>query len=211
MRIYQNPKFYIEGIIYQLIYSDNQTKRESMVNTRRKRQPETESEIFHENAISEMKELKKEENSKKGVEIKSNILDNCQKSMNERRVFKYGYWLIFHFIFCCVKCRKEKSMRKKKQFRDHMYYKVGRSKLVNELDWVTIIKSIRRLKMLTQILLNKRQKFFLKFQRNDIIDSSSTGSSDEGQTNVINLMKSKTNEQQELINNKIRYNIRLQD
>ena len=57
----------------------------------RKRLPVTESEIFHENATAEMKQYINEENAEKAVAIKSNILDNCQKSMNERRVFKYGY------------------------------------------------------------------------------------------------------------------------
>jgi len=173
----------------------------------RKRLPETESEIFHENATAEMKQYINEENTEKAVAIKSNILDNCQKSMNERRVFKYGYWLILHYIFWCVKCRKEKSMRKKRNFRDHVYYKVGQIKFVDELDWVTIIKSIRKIKMLTQILLNKRQKFLLKFQRNEVIDSSSTGSSDEGQINIIDLMKSKNKKQQDMINDKINRNI----
>jgi len=173
----------------------------------RKRLPETESEIFHENATAEMKQYINEENAEKAVAIKSNILDNCQKSMNERRVFKYGYWLILHYIFWCVKCRKEKSMRKKRNFRDHVYYNVGQIKFVDELDWVTIIKSIRRIKMLTQILLNKRQKFLLKFQRNEVIDSSSTGSSDEGQINIIDLMKSKNKKHQDMINDKINRNI----
>ena len=173
----------------------------------RKRLPETESEIFHENATAEMKQYINEENTEKAVAIKSNILDNCQKSMNERRVFKYGYWLILHYIFWCVKCRKEKSMRKKRNFRDHVYYKVGQIKFVDELDWVTIIKSIRKIKMLTQILLNKRQKFLLKFQRNEVIDSSSTGSSDEGQINIIDLMKSKNKKHQDMINDKINRNI----
>jgi len=173
----------------------------------RKRLPETESEIFHENATAEMKQYINEENAEKAVAIKSNILDNCQKSMNERRVFKYGYWLILHYIFWCVKCRKEKSMRKKRNFRDHVYYKVGQIKFVDELDWVTIIKSIRKIKMLTQILLNKRQKFLLKFQRNEVIDSSSTGSSDEGQINIIDLMKSKNKKHQDMINDKINRNI----
>lgn len=31
----------------------------------------------------------------------------------------------------------------------------------------------------------------MKFQRNNIIDSSSSGTSDEGQLNIVDLMKSK--------------------
>lgn len=122
---------------------------------------------------------------------KEDILEKCQKSMYERRGFKYGYRSILHYIFCCVICRRKNSMRYKPGFRDHLYFEVGQEKLLDELDCVTIIKSIRRLNILTQILLNKRQKFMIKFQRNNVIDSSSSGTSDEGQQNIINLMKGK--------------------
>ena len=98
-------------------------------------------------------------------------------------------------------------MRRKKYFRDHVYFDVGQEKLQEELDWVTIIKSIRRLKILTQLLLTKKQKFLMKFQRNDVIDSSSTGTSDEGQLNIIELMKSKNIKHKEIVNRKINNNI----
>lgn len=175
--------------------------------SKKQRTAQTESELFYEKAISEIKQYSKEENIAKASEIKESILDNCQKSMNERRVFKYGYCLILHYIFCWVRCRNEKSMRYKKHFRDQVYYNVGQEKLVDELDWVTIVKSIRRLKMLTQILLSKKQKFLLKFQRNDIIDSSSSGTSDEGQINIIDLMKSKSSNHKTIINDKIKRNL----
>lgn len=76
-------------------------------------------------------------------------------------------------------------MRKKKHFRDHVYFEVGQEKLLDELDCVNMIKAIRQLRILTQVLLTKRQKFLIKFQRNNVIDSSSSGTSDEGQMNIV--------------------------
>jgi hypothetical protein len=66
---------------------------------------------------------------------------------------------------------------------------------------------MRQLKVLTQLLLTKKQKFLIKFQRNNIIDSSSSGTSDEGQLNIIDLMKSKNEKHKEMINKKINENI----
>jgi len=167
----------------------------------------TDSQMFNSKASIEINQYPKERDITKATQIKDKIIQNWERSINERRVFKYGYWLIFHYILCWVKCRKEKSMRLKKNFRDQVYYNVGQDKLVNELDWVTIIKSIRRLKILTQILLNKKQRFLLKFQRNEVIDSSSSGTSDEGQINIIDLMKSSNTAYKKMINGKIQRNM----
>ena len=82
-------------------------------------------------------------------------------------------------------------MRLRPRFRDHLYFEIGQEKLLEELDWVTIIKAVRQLKLLTQVLLSKKQKFLMKFQRNNVIDSSSSGTSDEGQMNIVDLMESK--------------------
>jgi hypothetical protein len=68
-----------------------------------------------------------------------------------------------------------------------LYFEVGEEKLYDELDCVNMIKSMRQLRIMTQILLTKNQKFMIKFQRNNIIDSSSSGTSDEGQMNIIGI------------------------
>ena len=98
-------------------------------------------------------------------------------------------------------------MRTKPKFRDHVYFSVGQEKLHNELDCVTIIKSIRKLRILTHLLLTKKQKFLIKFQRDNVIDSSSSGTSDEGQLNIIDLMKSQNANHKQIINEKIKTNI----
>jgi len=82
-------------------------------------------------------------------------------------------------------------MRLQSKFRDHLNFEIGEEKLFDELDCVNIIKAVRQLKILTHVLLNKNQKFLMKFQRNNVIDSSSSGTSDEGHMNIVDLMSSK--------------------
>jgi len=167
----------------------------------------TESEKFHEKANRDIACFKKSQKTQEDVELKSKILHNWEKSMRDRRVFKYGYLSIFHYILCWVVCRRDKSLRTKPKFRDHVYFSVGQEKLHDELDCVTIIKSIRKLRILTQLLLTKKQKFLIKFQRDNVIDSSSSGTSDEGQLNIIDLMKSQNAKHKKIINEKIKNNI----
>ncbi|CAI2387341.1 unnamed protein product [Moneuplotes crassus] len=192
--------------------------------------PYTKSEKFHANTFKVIKNANKEEictikKSLKDTEdkdsevqkkddadikdsdyedIKGEILERCEKSMRERRVFKYGYFHIFHYLCCCrLVCRRKRNMRLMPYFRDQLYYNIGEEKLLEELDCVTIIKAVRQLKLLTAVLLTKKQKFLMKFQRNNVIDSSSSGTSDEGRVNIVDLMESKNEKHAEIVNKKI--------
>ncbi|CAI2359482.1 unnamed protein product [Moneuplotes crassus] len=165
--------------------------------------PYTQSEKFHHQAFEDIKRMNYLEANSEGNQFKENVLERCEQSMRERKVFKYGYKDILHYLFCCAFCRRKRSMRLKPGFREHLYFEIGQEKLLDELDCVTIIKAVRQLKLLTAVLLNKRQKFLMKFQRNNVIDSSSSGTSDEGQMNIIDLMASKNKKHVEIVNKKI--------
>ncbi|CAI2358867.1 unnamed protein product [Moneuplotes crassus] len=164
---------------------------------RRIKQPFTKSEKFHSQTTDCLKHI----DSNDVLDI--SLLPKMEKSMRERRVFKYGYIDILHYLFCCVVCRRKRSMRLKPRFRDHLYYEIGEEKLLDELDCVTIIKAVRQLKILTHVLFDKKQKFLMKFQRNNVIDSSSSGTSDEGQMNIVDLMASKNEKHVKIVNKKI--------
>ena len=50
-----------------------------------------------------------------------------------------------------------------------------------ELDIVTLIKSLRSVKLLSQVLFQPNQRLLLKFQRNHLIESDSSSSVDSDQ------------------------------
>ncbi|CAI2385568.1 unnamed protein product [Moneuplotes crassus] len=165
--------------------------------------PNTESEKFHSQTFGDIKRLDYFKKYPGQDQFQNDILQKCEQSMRERKVFKYGYKDILHYLLCCAFCRRKRSMRLKPGFREHLYFEIGQEKLLDELDCITIIKAVRQLKLLTAVLLNKRQKFLMKFQRNNVIDSSSSGTSDEGQMNIIDLMASKNKKHVEIVNKKI--------
>ncbi|CAI2387840.1 unnamed protein product [Moneuplotes crassus] len=115
---------------------------------------------------------------------RNKLLEKCEKSMKERRPFTYGYYSIFQHFMCCVSCKGDKKIRRRPELRRHAYFNVGKDKLARELDCVTLIKAIKQLKILTQVLLSREQKFLIKYQRQNIIPSASSGSSDD-EKNVI--------------------------
>ena len=97
-------------------------------------------------------------------------------------------------------------MRTKKKYRRHLYYRIGEEKLYHELDCISLIKTIRHLKIMTQLLFSKHQEFLIKFQRNNVIDSSSSSTSDEGNTNIVKYFRSTVNYDKEKVENKLKSN-----
>ena len=92
------------------------------------------------------------------------------------------------------------------RFRRHLHYRVGEEKLYHELDCISLIKTIRHLKIMTQLLFSKHQEFLIKFQRNNVIDSSSSGTSDEGNTNIVKYFRSNVDYDKEKVENKLKSN-----
>ena len=77
--------------------------------------------------------------------------------------------------------------------KKHYQFNEGEDKLFDELDVITLLKTMRRVKLLAQTLLTQQQKMVLKFQRKNIIESSSSsGDSDTvNKFDMMNMMESK--------------------
>jgi len=127
--------------------------------------------------------------------------------MISRRRFLYTGKDILEYMARCLCLRSVKFLKFSgtreewnQAMRKHYHYKEGEDKLFDELDVVSLLKSMRRVKLLTQTLLSQRQKLLLKFQRKNIIESSpSSGDSDtNNKFETLNLMES-TNPMQRLV------------
>ena len=69
---------------------------------RKLKRPYTESEKFHAGTMEEIKKFTHGGEKEIHEKDQKEILEKCEKSMRERKVFKYGYSDILHYIFCCV-------------------------------------------------------------------------------------------------------------
>ena len=77
-------------------------------------------------------------------------------------------------------------------FKRHANFNEGENLLYHELDVITLLKSMRRVKLLTQSLFTYQQKMLLMFQRKNMIESeSSSGDSDtNNKFDMLNMMES---------------------
>jgi len=76
------------------------------------------------------------------------------KTFINRIRFKYSTKDIIASVFRCIPCRSRKQLRDNRNLRSHYYFAKGEDKLQDELDVVTLLKSVRQLRLLTMALLN---------------------------------------------------------
>lgn len=105
--------------------------------------------------------------------------------INRKRFIYSGLDIILYMVRClCLRSVKDHKKQESKEnwdksYSHHYYFRKGVYKLQEELDVVTMLKSMRRVKLLTSTLLTQTQKMILKFQRKNLIESnSSSGDSD---------------------------------
>ena len=113
--------------------------------------------------------------------------------MVNRQQFKYTACLIIKYLVSFVWCRDLDKNRHNKSIKPHFFFEKCEEKLNKELDILHLMRQSRTTKMLTQILLDQKQKLLLKFQRKNMIETSSESEDSDDQTrlNMIKLMDNK--------------------
>ena len=93
---------------------------------------------------------------------------DCQKIKNlivARKRLNYNTFHVFEFIFWCVIWRQ-----RNKRFKSHDLFSKAEDKINKQLDVVNILRWIEQLKLLSKGLLNHKQKFWLKLQKEHLLD-----------------------------------------
>lgn len=77
--------------------------------------------------------------------------------------------------------------------KDHFIFKKCEERLNMELDIVSLVKQARQTKLLTQVMLSQRQNMLLRFQRRNLVETSSSSSESDSNTkfNTVRLMDNK--------------------
>eukprot|EP00347_Sterkiella_histriomuscorum_P023442 403334623 len=123
------------------------------------------------------------------------------------RRFRFNYTLkdMLQYLYKCGCCRSHKKLLFNPKLKKHALFEKGTEKLMHELDCVTLLKSIRQLKLFTQVFLSQNQKLLMKFQKKNVIDSDTSSSdSDDNQQDALKLMDSKNLILSSFIKNKIK-------
>lgn len=76
--------------------------------------------------------------------------------------------------------------------KDHYIYEKGNEKLKRELDIINLVRALRQLRLMAQVLLPDKNRLLLKFQRKNVIEATSSSSnSDQYDYDPMKLLKSK--------------------
>ena len=76
----------------------------------------------------------------------------------------YGYKEIAHYLLRCKCFTLKRNKGKTSEYdKKHLLYKKGNDKLGKELDVVNLVKSIRQLRLMAQVLLGPNERMLLKF------------------------------------------------
>ena len=125
-------------------------------------------------------------------EIYINDIGSLLFAFLNRTRFKYHLTNIMDYVVKCLCIRNVDKNRNKKQFKPHFLFAKAEDKFMQELDVVRIVKTLRKFKMLAQAMLSQKHRLLLKFQRQNLIETSSSSSdSDNNAFETVRLMENK--------------------
>ncbi|TNV83661.1 hypothetical protein FGO68_gene8648 [Halteria grandinella] len=108
----------------------------------------------------------------------------------KRERFSYGGVHIVDYLTRCLCLRK--SQLHQRENKSHFLYNKGDRKLKQELDIVNLVRQIRQLRLMAQVLLKPSERLLLKFQRKNVIETTSSSSdSDHQNYDTVKLLNSK--------------------
>lgn len=123
--------------------------------------------------------------------LEDTFLRNLLNYILLRDRFRYGYKDLVHYLSNCLCIRTRDRKNTNENMKKHVLYDEGNKKLEYELDVVNLIRSIRQLRLMAQVLLGPSERMLLKFQRKNMIESSSSSEdSDDHKNDTVKLLTS---------------------
>ena len=126
----------------------------------------------------ELKVMDENEEEKSKVELSSKVRYKDVKDMNaneieseklkQRRMVNFNCKDTLWVLFWWNKWRFKRHKRLEMNIRNKLYNQ-GVEKLSNELDWVSIINSIRELNVLVQLIIDENQRELIKFHKDNLL------------------------------------------
>jgi hypothetical protein len=94
------------------------------------------------------------------------------------------------YVLTCLCCRNIDKNRRTRGVKPHFLFAKAEDKFMKELDAIRIVKTLRKFKMLAQAMLSQKHRIVLKFQRQNLIETSSSSSdSDDNNYDSLRLME----------------------
>lgn len=128
---------------------------------------------------------------KKKTVVKDAEIKNMYEAILSRERILYSISNIFSYMLNCLCCRRPVSYKGNERLKPHYLFKKAAEKYKKELDIVNIVKTIRRFKLFAQAMLAQRHRMLLRFQKKNLVTTSSSSSdSDKDQFDPVKQMSS---------------------
>ena len=125
-------------------------------------------------------------------QIKNDDIQSIFFAFLNRARFKYTINNIIEYIMRCLCIRDLGDNRRDKKYKRHFLFEKAEEKFMQELDVVRIVKTLRKFKMFAQAMLAQRHRLILRFQRQNLVETSSSSSdSDDNNYDPVRLMENK--------------------
>ncbi|TNV83771.1 hypothetical protein FGO68_gene3547 [Halteria grandinella] len=132
------------------------------------------------------------EQVEKNGEVQEQYLKSILDFLLLRTRLQYGYQEIFHYLFYCRCLGTKRGTDTSPLDKRQVLYARGNEKLERELDVINLIKATRQLRLMSQFLLTKEERTLLKFQRKNVIETTSSESDSDHHTyDTVKLLDSK--------------------
>jgi len=96
-------------------------------------------------------------------ELKLKNINTITRGIIERKRFTYSSSDIFHYLKLFLCCRDLSKHRRNPRIQKHFFFEKAENKLQKELDVINLLKSMRNMKLVAQVLLSQRQRMLLRF------------------------------------------------
>jgi hypothetical protein len=110
--------------------------------------------------------------------LTSQIIEYFKLLIADRQPFHFTFKQVVFYYCCCVPLRANKTLKNSRFFKNQFFFVKGTRKLSKETDVVNFVRAARQLKLLTDVMLNKKQKILLKFSKKDVINDDTSSSCD---------------------------------
>jgi hypothetical protein len=100
---------------------------------------------------------------------------------------KYNFSDRLEYIFECLCCRNIREDKRIRSVKKHYLFQKAEDRMRSEIDVTHIIKGLRKLKQVTQVLFPQRHRMILKYQRHNMVETSS--SSSDSDSNVYDTLR----------------------
>ena len=91
----------------------------------------------------------------------------------------------------CICIKENRELRPHFSKRKHLLFNKGEKKIIKDLDCVTYLKTMRLVRVLASVLLTQNQKLLVRFSKQNMLESDSSGSdSDANEQDPVKLQNS---------------------